>query len=573
MKIIRINPVVSALLASAVGLSVSSCDDVLKVSRSLEAGKETSLEIGVSIAPVQTNSEAPVTKASRGVVSNVYGSEEDGFCITEYVSDIDAAPLRTKGWEITSSNISAKYGELDVAAWMMPEASAGATSAPEQHISQNLVFDSIASPASWSWSGEAPMWIADTPLSIWSYAPSTIPGDVKPAVNTSVTDASGDLFPELNTFSYTVPADFQAQKDLLFAYNVEARHFNETDSGYEVDPNNGVGTRHNGKFDSKFDVRFYHALAAVKFVLAPEEGTSGLAAGTKTISKNTNVRKITLSGVLDSGTCAVSGSGTGAGTVSFVWTPGSTTKDFVYEYDESDPKLLGRRGGSTGFCSAEDGVLFMIPQNLSDVTITVEFMKFNNPSSTVTRTRAISTSKWEAGKYYVYEFAGEVHVPGEAIDTVEWSFKGFKNAASGEVKLFGDVKNTAAAKIKGVTKIGLYLSKQQFVDSAGKSSADLFVTNSDGSKSSRSITTPYSYDFKPLNTTPVNGIYSWGDGTVESYLGLNSISKTEATGIYYVFDVTDYNTFDVVCKIVGDANNARWTGSISHLIVLEVEND
>lgn len=152
-----------------------------------------------------------------------------------------------------------------------------------------------------------------------------------------------------------VTGDAQAMQDVLVAYTADFVHDHAT---YATKA--GLVPLH-----------FYHALAAVRFNVTPD------------------VRRVTINGIAKDGVAKVvdvDPSEEDDFTKAFEWTAGETK----VSYSQSN----------TG--SAEDLTFFIVPQTLSEVTITFEVEKDGVTHQITTPAGRLGTTAWTAGYIYKY---------------------------------------------------------------------------------------------------------------------------------------------------------------------------
>ena len=201
-------------------------------------------------------------------------------------------------------------------------------------------------------SGNSPQWPESGDVTF--YAVANLPSSGASWTNTSNTSAN---------LTYTVPASASAQNDILMGY-------------YKGQGNNGTA-----------ELTFYHPLTAVVF----KKGAFDNA------SSSIEFKKITLSGVYESGTATQEQS---AGGSVFSWTPGAntTTVELLPSGDyisvNSTSNVIGEP-------------FLLIPQSLtssSSVTITVN-ATVDGVDAVFAKT--LTSGEWQAGKTNIYTLGFE----------------------------------------------------------------------------------------------------------------------------------------------------------------------
>lgn len=503
------------------------------------------------------------TKAENVIrLNNVFGSEDDDFVIEEYVSDIDATVPDTKGWEITTANIGEKYGAFNVMAFLDTLDKDKKT----VHVNEfNLTSKRTSNTRPWQWDGygvnDGPKWRTSTPTTIWSYAPISLGLTSDGNVTDGLEGWRDGKYTKLS-FSHTVPRALSDQKDLLFAYNVEERQFQTDAQGnYPIDP---VTKKPIFNFvagqDENVDIHFHHALAAVKFELGPN--MTGVDVHSITLCYTSSDASGNVSilggGLATSGDCIVMG-----GALTFEWNNLGNNKPLYYEF-------AGNQSVASGYTSTQEGVLFMIPQSASNLSVIVEFSK-NGSQTYITRLVNIPTINWESGKFYLYKLTGEIHVPGELL--------------CGRVNLTAQhFASTPAANLwstnftqKGIKKVGVIVDGYQW---GGNQSGSLWLFVSNGQAVNRvPASQPFSFNFLDTdipNNPNTQNIYHFGlNGPSEEnydtrYVYTTSTSKTQTR--YFVFDVEGVRPFNIQMYTTSGNNGASFTAPVRCMIVLETEN-
>lgn len=346
--------------------------------RDWSKGKTISLNVGAGSG----ETKAAVTSVTRTI------AEKDGFTITESVSVWEGLQFEpeTKGSIVTTGNMNSMGKTFSVDAYLGEEiASAGEAEASDKSNYHFISGKSITFNGSdWVWDGDVPEWRNDIPTTFWSYYPVSVPSRLilLPAGNTPGGNAQKSI-----SMVYTLPApgtsspfaDAEAQQDLLFAYNLEKRGFDE----YGIMNSVTSSTPDHPSTKDYVDIRFLHALAAVKFDIT---GVAG----------DVTVENVSIANVASGGSCWINAP---LSIDSFDWTPDGTLKSYSQDFTPSTDFEIS--GGRNTQKKSGGKVFFMIPQTLgSTAALTVRF-RFAD-SSTVTLSAPISGDEWLAGRYYTY---------------------------------------------------------------------------------------------------------------------------------------------------------------------------
>ena len=570
---------------AAVIFLMDSCNEIQsEISGPVKTkGGSTSASMSLNVTPVSASEDALTKSASgvEGTVTNVFGSQEEGLYITEYVSDIEDVLPQTKGSEIKTENIASFYGEFKVSAFT----DSLYNGAHVKYFADIKDLTSKYDGSSWKWydgsyisDEDAPKWRINTPTSIWSYAPVSATGRTAPAV-----DSLHGIFDKM-TFTYTVPDNFHDQKDLLFAYNVESREFKKEGTvykkPYEIDPAIGTGTQHSGQYNEYFDVNFYHALAAVKFEL--NTSTAGANVHSVTICYTDGSNNIVLNnGLATTGDCTATGSGSGAGAVSFNWQNLGGNKPLRYVYSDAYPATSQTVSG--GYAKNGNGVLFMIPQTASNLKVIVEFSKNGgNHYYTAVYDTPLNVN-WQAGKYYLYRLSvGEFHVVGEKMtELTDILIAGLKSDQGFFKRPEGD-----PVPSKGVTKMALITNGYglEVKTSTGNTSVSMHSNAYGGDNDVPSQVDYINFDLLPYTLDAHSNLTSFGDGTPEQYskrvyfqLTKNENNKNPtidtSRAAAYVFETGGKDSFFLYFRPENGSNNGGFRAELKGLFVVEVAPD
>lgn len=343
-----------------------------------------------------------LTAVSMAAVFTLSCSKQEG---RRYGRAINPVPhvSRTKAAEITSDNISS------FRMYAVAGASSKAATEGSRYVNGAIVKKESASWTTYDASGSTPeeyMWINDSPLHFWFYAPI----DVEGWNELDITAMSNYDSRDKVSFSFWSTDDTEIQRDLVFAYNGERRVFDDEGvnivSGSSTNPD--YGTERSDVADNTVDVHFYHALSRVNFAISTDDGTFNTEIG---------IRGIEIVNIADTGECEFTGS---EGADGFLWTPG--TADATCLMPVSNLSFTGdapyggwtERGG--GYIRKEDGnhynlfttsdYFFLIPQNLAGgkAKIRITFIK---DGLNIVKSTDIN-DEFEAGKYYIYKICAKV---------------------------------------------------------------------------------------------------------------------------------------------------------------------
>ena len=543
------------LMALLVLMIAVSCEDQLSTNGAGVMSDGASINVNVLQSEVFAD-----TKAGGGAVilNNVFGSEDDEFIIEEYVSRIEDAVdgPATKGTEITTAKLN-QYGKsFTVNGWGNVSARLGQPELPTNHLAS---LTTTYNGSNWAWEGADPKWIHKNPLHLWSYYPV---GKITPTINFD------DDVPANNTASfdnYTTDGT-----DLLIAYNKESREFQPADSkgNHSYDANGQLKDDIIG--DPTFNVHFYHALAAVKFVLNSTTTGADVHSITLCYVDSDNNIVTTGQGIATTGDCVATGTGDGSGTVSFAWSNQGTKKALHYEFS-STQSVAG------GYTSTGDGVLFMIPQSVQNIKVIVEFSK-NGSTKYYTKVQNLQNVTWNAGYYYTYKLhIGEFHVPGEIL-------LGANNLTVSKFKTgYGQTFLEEPLPIKNVTKVGVACAGASMqVNSDG---AVVLTQGTSASGSIANYTLPgnynaplpsgtISFDFLPYSGAGnVGDIISFGNNVPENYKTFYHYNYGAVIDRNYVFDTSGEDYFNMVLYYKSGNNGNTFTLNLNFIMVLEVEED
>ena len=239
-------------------------------------------------------------------------------------------------------------------------------------------------------------WIGNDVMRFWCYWPDDASVDASSEGVRSISLPSAADKASSISFTYTLPTagtgttrnDAGNQKDLLFAY---------ASRNYQKNEDDGI------------NIKFNHPLSEVKFCVSPDDGTYDV---------NLHIKRITVKGVKDSGSCDFDGNGAIGSTTSpmFVWSDltTTTTKSYAQDYNVSFATSLTTP--PSGWTVSEFGTtspkkhavscntaFMMIPQTVpTGAEIEVVFGN-TGTGEDITKTTSIAGDVWKPGYYYNYK--------------------------------------------------------------------------------------------------------------------------------------------------------------------------
>lgn len=285
---------------------------------------ESELQFSVeSGAPVTRGAAAEDAIARTGIID--LGQTEEGtplrFVDRITLPGIPSDTVRTKGTPATEANVQTLYGTFSSVAYD------GTTAV---NVGEESTFDFAYKTVSGKWTHvfTANPYTSHANLYFFAWMPEKPDG--------TVFDPSAKTI----SFSYTVPANAAAQKDLLFGGKAT------TQDAYDANPT----------------ITFYHALAGVKFAIGNDHN-------------NTQIKRVSLKNVVKSGSVVISPE-----TPSVVWTPGESKADYSF-----DVPAVTETGGVKNLNDAELSLTFwLIPQTLgADAVLEVTYAIAGGAEKTV----------------------------------------------------------------------------------------------------------------------------------------------------------------------------------------------
>lgn len=241
-------------------------------------------------------------------------------------------------------------------------------------------------------------WINGNDIVFWSWYPHDAAGlSVASTPVAPPTAGYGTL-----AFSYSLPeadpvakADASAQKDLVFAGNVESRTFQDGTDDITAAVSNG-GTHANNEY---YSIVFHHALSKIQF---------GVNVTDNSFNKSLEVKSIKLSGVSSSGDCGFTAPST------FSWKNQTGGGAYEQTYGADFSACAGATGdapegwtynSSTGLYIC-DNAFFLIPQDVAANTVQMS-ITFDLGGTEITKTAALPAGSWAPDHYYVYKIAAQ----------------------------------------------------------------------------------------------------------------------------------------------------------------------
>lgn len=339
--------------------------------------------IGFGISAVTTADGTPLTRATqyadsallmlgRGGADTLYlhASSENN------ISALDTS-VATRGVPVNSSNFSTVCKNFSVSAF----------TPTEDYYMKNVKVDNLANSI-WS-SDEEHFWPEDEEMTLdfFAYAPAVFgenPVFAEDDIQYKPSDSNGKIM----SFDYTVPGSGESvtnaaelQPDIMFAYSSQNKK--------DTDPATG-----------SVPLKFYHALAGVKFV------AKDITGGT--------VKSITLKNLSGTGTCTYTFS-PDSGEPVVAWTDlDGQNCSFSQEFNVT---VNNQQTGEQAITDKNPEMTFMmIPQNIENAVVEI---LFNDGKTDYTLTGKLfdpsrlsaehddDLKTWDAGKIYTYAISTE----------------------------------------------------------------------------------------------------------------------------------------------------------------------
>lgn len=365
------------------------------------------------------------------VPNRVISSCDGDIQLEEYVSDYpgEMCPDYTRGAAITTNAHNPITGKtFYIEGWLGQDIVDPVKGKDAETADKNdyhfIKKNSVTYDGSkWNFSAEN-FWRNGIPTTFWSYVPPTVgtlqikwPGSEtyggSPFTTYASTDKPSDAAQKVLSFNYTLPSpdgsdnDAYALQDFLVAYNNETRSLED-------------GEITGGKSEY-FDIHFYHPLSAVKFMVGDISGDDD-----PDDNEYVNITKVELVGVKTTGSFTATGSNTMDCVIACNSTFGSAT------YSQAATRAqIGTDNNGLFTAAGSDYLFFMIPQDVSDVTVRLTMTRnkknitYESDGTTIhsvvygepiifTREASLS-GVWEPGKYYTYTINSTVYFGGEEV--------------------------------------------------------------------------------------------------------------------------------------------------------------
>lgn len=254
-------------------------------------------------------------------------------------------------------------------------------------------------------------WVSGVATNFFAYAPVTVKG------TRTISKADNSLD---ETYPFTYKAQAQGDsvvtsatcEDIIFAYTQHVAAF-EADSSKA-----NYGDLIDGSTD-KFSLKFYHALAQIRFCVSTDDDTydSGVTLSYIKLGgvEDKSTTPSTYPGIPSSGSCVFTGPST------FTWSSLADSHIYSQTFNAKFPDPTAASLDPSGWTRGTYGsspshnlytcndVLFVIPQSLSECVVEVGFEdvatgeKFSQRGHLPATTSSSTDVSWEAGKYYTYK--------------------------------------------------------------------------------------------------------------------------------------------------------------------------
>lgn len=290
---------------------------------------ERELQFSVeSGAPVTRGAAAEDAIARTGIID--LGQTEEGtplrFVDRITLPGIPSDTVRTKGTPATEANVQTLYGRFSSVAYDV-------TTAVTVGGESTFNFDYKTVSGKWTHVFDSNPFASHDNLYFFAWMPEKPDGTTFNPSDKTI------------SFSYTVPADAAAQKDLLFGGKAT------TKATYDANPTEA------------FPITFHHALAGVKFAIGND-------------LNNTQIKRVSLKNVVKSGSVVISLETPPA----VAWTPGAVKADYSF-----DVPAVTEESGVKNLNDAELSLTFwLIPQTLgADAELVVTYTIAGGAEKTV----------------------------------------------------------------------------------------------------------------------------------------------------------------------------------------------
>lgn len=397
--------------------------------------------IKVNISRVETKAKVTTDKYSHSTrTSDIYDFIEDnGFNMSAYVTapwrrdQVGQSPEIAAGLYVDPGQYSGPYNESSY------------PSGGNKFEDITVTYDSTRDLETWRITGNDAAayanhkfsWVNATQMNFFSYAPVTTKGTrVLPSDTTDGTPVTTPF--EEYSFKYTELAasgDVPSTncEDLIFAFNAHTATFGGTYGQSDY------GKLVSGSTDT-LNIKFYHALAQIRFCLSTEDGT--YTPTTKLVSvklkgPESTTTPGTFTGIPSSGTCVFDGTpANNAGR--FTWTIPADAASYTYSQSFNasfasstptgwEPSEYGATGAKKNLYICSGDVLFVLPQSLSACAVEITVNDGGADSiitgylpETVTTATGNGPVTWEAGMCYTYKIQASRNIPPLTLLPPEW---------------------------------------------------------------------------------------------------------------------------------------------------------
>lgn len=247
-------------------------------------------------------------------------------------------------------------------------------------------------------------WVSGVATNFFAYAPVTVNGTRTISKADNSTDANYPF-----TYAAKVSGDAVTSatcEDIIFAYTQHVASF-EADSSKA-----NYGELVDGSTD-KFSLKFYHALAQIRFCVDPEDFPDTKLISAKLVGPKSTSDPTKYVGIATSGSCNFAGA-----TDTFSWSSLANRYSYIQTFNGTSGVSFAS-GAPTGWGSSTYGtnrtlytctgdVLLVIPQILSDCGVEVTIQQTGSSpvllQGKLPATKSGSTNvSWDAGYYYTYK--------------------------------------------------------------------------------------------------------------------------------------------------------------------------
>ena len=373
--------IVMAILAGA-SMLVTSCN--IERESDFEKYSIAEDEVAFKIARIQTRSQAEARPVASEVASiRTQGSEKLSLEETISSLDYDFDTPETRGTPAYTENVTKVYPTLYAVA--MKEDGTAAFAKGTDLV--NGVAYSNEKDNVYSHRYGEDIWDGKLPTDFFMRMPGT--GDGVTLGTNPYSQAEGSI-----SFSYTSPAEAEAQKDILFAWY-----------------------KRTGETNCE-DVTFYHALTGIKFSnFYTNKGLDNAKAITKTV-----IKEVTLSGVANTGDCKMVLKDAASSKTAALWSNVDGSATFKLSYSDTTDYKNSSKGLDTLLnatakarnINKEDGSLtfWVVPQEFEDNTVMItmtcdiELDRGTSGKTTTVKDTTITVSlgarTWQAGELHTF---------------------------------------------------------------------------------------------------------------------------------------------------------------------------